>query len=80
MLNSAKRLLCAGHSQLPFGREIPEHGSDQQERRHVANQVTYLVSSCVACTAMMPACTILDQTVNEIRLRCSAGFRAAAIR
>ena len=28
---------------------------------------------------MMPACTTLDQMVNEIRLRCSEGFRAAAI-
>jgi polar amino acid transport system substrate-binding protein len=27
---------------------------------------------------MMPACTILDQTVNEIRLRFSEGLRAAA--
>src|SRR6516225_7344434 len=39
-----KRLLCAGNSQLPLGGEIPEHRSDQQERRHVANQVTYLMS------------------------------------
>ena len=37
-------LLCADHSQLPVRREIPEHASDQQQRRHVANQVTYLVS------------------------------------
>src|SRR5262245_1258515 len=37
-----KRSLCADHSQLLLWREIPEHGSDQQERRHVANQVTYL--------------------------------------
>src|SRR6516164_2434891 len=39
-----KRLLCAGNSQLPLWGEIPEHGSDQQERGHVANQVTHLVS------------------------------------
>jgi len=29
---------------------------------------------------MMPACTMLDQMVNEIRLRFSEGLRAAAIR
>jgi hypothetical protein len=39
-----KRLLCAGHSQFPLWREKPEHGSNQQERGHVANQVTYLMS------------------------------------
>src|SRR5215469_5402348 len=37
-------LLCADGSQLPVWREIPEHGSDQQERRHVANQMAYLLS------------------------------------
>src|SRR5215467_4601964 len=37
-------LLCADHLQLPLTREIPEHGSDQEQRRHVTNQVTCLVS------------------------------------
>jgi len=37
-------LLCADHSQPPLWREIPEHGSNQPKRRHVADQVTYLVS------------------------------------
>jgi hypothetical protein len=36
--------------------------------------------SYTACAAMMPACAMLDQTVNEIRLRFSEGLRAAAIR
>jgi hypothetical protein len=44
VLDSATRLLCADYSQLSLRREIPEHGSDQQERRHVADQMTYLVS------------------------------------
>ena len=39
-----KRLLRVDNSQLLHWREIPEHGSDQQERRHVTNQVTHLVS------------------------------------
>jgi hypothetical protein len=43
-LDSVARLLCGDHSQLPLRREIPEHDSDQQQRRHVANQVTDLVS------------------------------------
>ena len=42
--DTATPLLRADHSQLPLRREIPEHGSDQQKRRHVANQVTCLVS------------------------------------
>jgi hypothetical protein len=32
------------HPLLPVWREIPEHGSDQQEGGHVANQVTRLMS------------------------------------
>ena len=52
--NSVNRncaFLCADGSQLPVWREIPQHGSDQQERRHVANQMTYLVSviHCLRC-------------------------------
>ena len=42
--DTATPSLRADHSQLPLRREIPEHGSDQQKRRHVANQVTCLVS------------------------------------
>ena len=28
---------------MPLWREIPKHAGDQQQRRHVANQMTYLV-------------------------------------
>ena len=43
-VGTRKRLLCAGHSQFLLWREKPEHGSNQQERRHVASQMTYLMS------------------------------------
>jgi hypothetical protein len=29
------------------------------------------------CTAMIPPCTMLDHTVNQIRLLCARGFRDA---
>ena len=32
------------------------------------------------CTAMIAACTTLDHTVNQIRLRFACGFRAAFIK
>jgi hypothetical protein len=32
------------------------------------------------CTAMIAACTTLDHTVNQIRLRLACGFRAALSR
>src|SRR5512146_378998 len=34
----------------------------------------------IAWTAMIPPCTMLDQTVNQMRLRCSRGLRAAMMR
>jgi HTH domain found in ParB protein len=33
--------------------------------------------SITACTAMISPWTILDQTVNQIKLRCASGFREA---
>src|SRR6516162_2431653 len=44
IIQRTTRLLWADHSQLPLRREIPDHGSDQQKRRHVADQVTHFVS------------------------------------
>src|ERR1700752_4678584 len=35
------------------------------------------VGDLIARTAMIPACTKLDQTVNQIRLRCWSGLREA---
>src|ERR1022692_419708 len=32
------------------------------------------------CAAMIPPCTMLDHTVNQIRLRCARGFREATTR
>src|SRR5262249_55203504 len=43
-VGTRRRLLCARHSQFPLWREKPEHCSNQQERRHVASQMTYLMS------------------------------------
>lgn len=34
----------------------------------------------IACTVMILACTTLDLTMNQIRLRCFSGSRAAKIR
>lgn len=34
----------------------------------------------MACTAMIPPWTALDQTVNQMRLRCASGSREAQSR
>jgi hypothetical protein len=63
------------------GGEIPEHCSGDQKGRHVADKVPRLMTVGERlCRHDVPACTTLDQSAKEIRLRCSEGLRAAATR
>ena len=64
--------------------------SDRQDGCHRSsagtspNRCAHLVSHVVPppkdCAAMIAACTTLDSTANQIRLRFALGFRAALIR
>ncbi len=48
-----------------------------KQRQYITPQVPH---ELMDCAAMIPPWTMLDHTVNQMRLRCANGFREAIIR
>ena len=68
------------HGPEPFRSERRENDTDENQSRNVADQVAVLRAALTAWKAMMPACTQLDHTVNQIKLRFSRGLFDARIK